>query len=74
MIRITYSKSTPIIESWREKLSDLVVAFEMKEVEGLAVPHLVDKDLQLDGESSIQHFVDELEKEINDWRTPRCGV
>ena len=74
MIRIAFPKENPMITNWREKLSTLVVAHEFVEDPALEVSTLQEKELTISGEEAIQKFILDLEKDVNDWRTPRCGV
>jgi hypothetical protein len=74
MIVIKYSKRTKAVEKWEEKLTELVVGFKMEKVENIAEPILIENDTKFAGEAKIQAFVDELERIVGEWRTPRCGV
>jgi len=74
MIKITFPKRDKNIEKWEEKLTELVVGFQLEKEKDASEITLKDGDTHLEGAIAIQQFIDDLEKEVNDWRTPRCGV
>lgn len=73
MIVIQYSKEDTIIKNWKEKLKDLVVAHRFEQTEKADQPVLIDKGQQIVGVKAINGFIDQLEKDIIEWRKPGCG-
>lgn len=74
MIIIRYSEWNARLEGWREKLEELVIAHRFEQDEALATPHLLEKERAVRGEMEIAAFLRQLEKDINGWREPKCGV
>ena len=74
MIIIRYTRWAPVLDKWKEKLEELVVAHRFEQHDALTVPELQEQDKVERGELAIAAFIKQLEKDINNWRTPRCGV
>ena len=74
MITIRYSQSGPDINAWKEKLESLVVAYRFHQQEGLDEPVLTENGRSVRGTEAIGAYLKKLEADIDDWRTPRCGV
>ena len=74
MVLITYPTRTPRIDDWQALLESLVVAHELQEVPSLPIPTLVDERTTVTGEADIQAYLKQLEDEVNQWRSPQCGV
>ncbi|MCB0548909.1 MAG: hypothetical protein KDD19_15120 [Phaeodactylibacter sp.] len=74
MIIIRYSEWDAQLEGWKEKLVELVTAHRFEPDESATIPSLQEKEKIIQGEEAITAFLKQLEKDINDWRTPRCGV
>jgi acetaldehyde dehydrogenase (acetylating) len=75
MITIRYPEHTPQIDAWAEQLQEWVVAYRLEEQPGLSQPEVESNGRQRHiGYAAIQSFFDALKADIDDWRTPRCGV
>ena len=74
MIYLRFPENNKKIESWRERLESFIIDYESEESPSLDQPMIVEGQEEYAGEEAIEKFLKELEDEINDWRTPRCGV
>ncbi len=74
MIYLQFSEENVQIQNWRERLDNLIVAYKTECRIELEEPVLREGKKQYSGEGAIEQFLQELEKEVADWRTPRCGV
>ncbi|MCB9286401.1 MAG: hypothetical protein H6560_03715 [Lewinellaceae bacterium] len=75
MVIIRYAEWDARLESWKEKLEELVTAHRFEEDEAAVVPLLLqEQGMMIRGEEAIATFLRQLEKDINDWREPQCGV
>ena len=74
MIVIRYSAWRTNQEKWKEKLEDLIVGHRFEKDNSLSDPELHEQEKTICGEAAIEAFLIQLERDINDWRTPRCGV
>lgn len=74
MITISYPLYNTAVQQWKEKLEELVVAFQLIENKTIECPVLTDHEMVVRGEEDIYQFLQDLEKDVNDWRKPGCGV
>jgi hypothetical protein len=74
MIHLQFPEATAKVENWRERLGNLIVAFKAEQQSDFEHPVITEGKKQYIGADAIEKFLKELEKDINDWRTPRCGV
>lgn len=74
MIQINYPYRNTQIEAWEEQLKSWVIAFKMVENQQLKEAVLIDGQREIKGESDIQTYLKQLKADLDDWRTPRCGV
>ena len=74
MLTITYPKRTAKVQDWQDLLNLIVVQHELKEDAALPEPLLVDDKGEVSGEKAITDYLIQLEDEVNQWRSPQCGV
>lgn len=74
MITIIYSEMNPIVSTWKEKLDELIVEYSLVQDHKIKTPYIQEGKKRYKDSQSIQQFLSVLESDINDWRTPRCGV
>ena len=74
MIVIRYTRWAPALDNWKEKLEELVVAHRFEQHDALPVPELQEQGRIERGETAIAAFIKQMERDIDDWRTPGCGV
>lgn len=74
MIYLHFPKANAQIENWCERLDNLIVSYQTEHLPEMEKPVIIEGTKSFTGAEAIDHFLQELEKEVNDWRTPRCGV
>ena len=74
MLTITYPTRTPKVDDWQDLLELIVVQHELKEDAALDAPLLRDDKGEVQGEQAITDYLIQLEDEVNQWRSPQCGV
>jgi hypothetical protein len=74
MIYLRFPEKNKQIESWRERLDSFLIDYKFEETPSLDRPVILEGKQEYAGKKAIEQFLKELEDEINDWRTPRCGV
>lgn len=74
MIYLRFPEQNKQIESWRERLDSFLIDYKVEETPSLDRPVILEGGKEYAGQEAIEQFLKELEDEINDWRTHRCGV
>jgi len=74
MIEIHYSEMVAPVDKWKEKLDELIVQYSLKKSSQVKTPYIKEGKKNYKDIKSITQFLEDLEKDINDWRTPSCGV
>ena len=74
MLTITYPTRTPKVDDWQDLLELIVVQHDLKEDAALDAPLLKDDKGEVRGEQAITDYLIKLEDEVNQWRSPQCGV
>ena len=74
MLTITYPTRTSKVQDWQDLLELIVVQHELKEDAALDAPLLRDDKGEVQGEQAITDYLIQLEDEVNQWRSPQCGV
>ena len=74
MIKLTYPIATERTQAWTERLEKLLIDFTSEEAMGLLEPAIHDNGTRYGGSEAVEKFIAQLEADIADWRTPRCGV
>ena len=74
MIYLQFPEANNQTQAWQERLDKLIVAFKSEENAGLSEPILKENNQLYHGVPAIESFLKNLEDEVADWRTHRCGV
>ena len=74
MLTITYPARTAKVQDWQDLLELIVVQHVLQEDAALTEPQLVDDKGTVTGEKAITDYLIQLEDEVNQWRSPQCGV
>ncbi len=75
MILIEHPVPCPRAADWAQLLKELVVAHRLAENPNLQEPMLTEgsKPAAI-GESAITDYLNQLKRDVTDWRAPGCGV
>lgn len=74
MIFLKYPKKNELTETWEDKLKELAVGFKSEEDNTLKEALISEKGKDYSGDAAVSDFIIELEKFVNAWREPKCGV
>ena len=74
MIHLVYPIATAQTRNWTERLEKLLVAYRSEEADGLLEPAIIEHGKRTGGTEAVERFIRQLEADVADWRTPRCGV
>ncbi|MEN0004756.1 MAG: hypothetical protein AAF798_11450 [Bacteroidota bacterium] len=74
MITIEYVQPNTTIVKWQEQLQEWVISHQIVQNEHLREPKLTEENIVVEGEKAIERHLKEIERELLDWRTHRCGV
>ena len=73
MIEIHYPNSHgEIVSRWKHYLKDIVVAHQLISDDNLVLPFLRSSNEKVEGEEAIEQYLEELRKEVDEWRECRC--
>lgn len=74
MIYLRFPENNVLVENWRERLDQLIVSYKLECRPDLEAPVIFENERSFTGVAAIERFLKELEEDVKDWRTPRCGV
>lgn len=74
MIIIRYQEPPVELEAWESLLRELVVAHRFERATGLEEPVLQNGQHTAAGPTAIQAYLQQLKKDVEDWRAPGCGI
>ncbi len=74
MIIIRYQEPPAELEAWEYLLRELVVAYRFERTTGLEEPVLQEEQYTVAGPAAIQAYLQQLKKDVEDWRAPGCGI
>jgi hypothetical protein len=72
MIILFYPELTPRITHWQQRLEEMVLPHQLCPQPGLTLPYLENGADLLQGESSIERYLDELEHILKQWYACQC--
>lgn len=72
MITITYPLNSKQIDTWKERLSQLFLKYELVESNIDTEHKLTDGDKQLVGTTAVETYLDEQQQLVNGWYEDRC--
>lgn len=73
MIIINHPKHTPELANWKERLMQMTVPHLLVET-ATNSPSLIENITEVHGIQAINQFLDQYEKDIQNWNQDRCDM
>lgn len=72
MITIYYQPDSKEISSWKERLNQVFLKYELVKKDTAVIPKLVDGEKQIEGSPAIEAYLNGLEQFVKGWYDDRC--
>lgn len=72
MITLFFSKKNHLIDHFIQRLDQMVIPYQSKIVEDQSEIRLQDGEQIFVGESAIHQYLNQLEKDVSQWRACTC--